>query len=230
MSHLKRLTAPRRWHIARKDQKFVIRPSPSGHQMDHVLPLLVVLRDMLHDVETAREMKLLFKQKTVLVNGVRQTNQHASIGLLDVLSLPDVDKYYRVVISSTGRLSLLPISKAESSKKIARVVGKNMIMGGKVQIALQDGRTIIADNKIHVGDSVLLHLPEGKIAQVVELKKGVPIYIVNGKASGAHGRVVDFDGTEKVVYEDHQNNRRVTLKKYVVALGEDKSLIAVGGQ
>ena len=230
MSHLKKLNAPRKWHIARRDQKFVVRPAPSGHEMSHVLPLLVVMRDVLHVVQTARELKLLFKQRQVLVNGKMQTDLKASIGLLDVLSLPDVDKYYRVVIDATRRLSLHSISKADSVKKVAKVVRKNAVIGGKIQITLQDGRTMIADNSVNVGDSAVLHLPEGKMTHVVELKKGVQIYIVKGKASGARGTVVDFDGTEKVVYDDGYGNKKVTLKSYVVALGEDKAFISVGGE
>src|SRR3989344_3550373 len=227
MSHLKRLYAPSKWHIARKDGKFIVRPSPSGHEMGQVLPLLVVMRDVLHHVQTARELRVLFKQKPVLVNGKRQDSEHASIGLLDVLSLPDVDKHYRMTLTPTGKLALISISAEESKMKIAKVIRKNVVTKGKIQATLQDGRTVLVDNTLNVGDSVLLQLPEGKATKIIELKKGVPIYITKGKASGVQGTVVDFEGTEKVIYEDQQKNRRVTLKKYVVALGEDAPLISL---
>ena len=59
----------------------------------------------------------------------------------------------------------MPVNEKESSLKLCKIKGKNL-MKGKINLNLHDGRNIITDNKeIKVGDSVLIELPAQKINQ-----------------------------------------------------------------
>ncbi len=65
-----------------------------------------------------------------------------------------------------------------------KVVGKNTIKKGKIMIRLHDGRVMLADNNIKVGDSLILSIPEFKIEKVLKLEKSAKCLIVEGKHAG----------------------------------------------
>ena len=65
------------------------------------------------------------------------------VGLMDVISMPDMNKYYRVLPSHKG-LFLSPISKEDASFKLMRVEDKTIVKTGISQIALHDGTNILA--------------------------------------------------------------------------------------
>src|SRR3989344_924484 len=118
MAHLKKLHAPWQWRISRKEKKYVIRPFPTGHKRELSLPILVVMRDLLHYVNSARELRSVFRQKGVLVDGKEIKDTHSSVGLFDVLHLPKINAYYRLLLDGNGRLQPLPIDVNESRIKI----------------------------------------------------------------------------------------------------------------
>ena len=222
MTHLKKLNAPRQWGILRKEKKYVVRPFPSGHKLELSLPILVVMRDMLHHVQSARELRHVLRQKGVLVDGKELKEIRSSIGLFDVLSLPQAKEQYRVMLGSNGKLQLSSIDAKESEMKICKVTGKRKTKGGKTQITLHDGRNFNVDEEVHVGDAVVLHLKDKKMS-IVKLKKGAYVYLTGGKHSGSHG-VLQEISKQNVVFE-HAKNRLETLKKYVTVVGEGKPLL-----
>jgi small subunit ribosomal protein S4e len=223
MGHLKRLFAPRQWNIARKDKKYIIRPFPSGHSRELSLPLLVVLRDLLGHVQSARELRHVLRQKDILVDGKKQTNERASLGLFDVLNLDGKD-FYRLMLGHAGKMELITIDKKESTIKICKIIGKRMTRGGKTQITLHDGRSLLTDKKVKCGDSVVLSLPDIKISDVLPFQKGAAVYLTKGKHAGSSGTLHDIQGTS-VMYEDKSKNKTQTLKKYVIVTGKDKAFI-----
>src|SRR3989344_7484026 len=147
MSHLKTLQAPRQWHIRRKEKKYIIRPAPGGHSKELALPLLVILRDILHLGRTAYELKKIMRMNDILIDGKKRTAPHLPVGVFDVISIPHSKAYYRMVIDLKGRIAPISISEHESSLKICKVLGKKAIVGGKTQITLNDGHTLLTDQK-----------------------------------------------------------------------------------
>ncbi len=189
-SHLKRIAAPRTWGMLdRKENKFTLRPHPSGHSMEFTLALGTVLRDYLGLAGTMAEAQKLCHANEVLVDGKRRKDRRATIGLFDVLSIPTLKKQWRVTLDAKGRLIVEELAANAAGQKVARVVGKTMLAGGKLQLNLYDGKNILVgkDQKVRVGDSVVISLPDLKVKKVLALEEGATVFLVKGKHAGATG-------------------------------------------
>ena len=57
---------------------------------------------MLGVAQTRKEGKLILAQGKVLVDGKIRKQDESPVGLMDVISLPDMNKYYRVMPSHKG--------------------------------------------------------------------------------------------------------------------------------
>ena len=147
-ARLKRKPAPKFWPIHRKELPWVVKPSSGPHSLQSCLPLTLVLRDMLQVTETRKEGKLILSEGKVQVNGIVRKQDDFPVGLMDVISMPDSNQYYRVVPSHKG-LVVSPISKEDAKYKLLRVDDKSTISGG-IQVALHDGTNMtvkVADPK-----------------------------------------------------------------------------------
>ena len=229
MSHLKRLRAPRTWNLSRKAGTFITRPSPGPHPLRRSLPLLVILRDVLGKVQSAREGKKILRAKGILIDGAAAHDLRQPIGLFDVVSIPSLNEYYRLLFDGKGRLQLVSIPSEEQAVKVCRIMRKQVIRGGKIQVTLHDGRTLLTDNAPNVGDSVVLALPGGTLTKVLKLMPNTPLYVVEGKRRGSQGAMQQFKGA-RVMNEDAQHRVIETLKEYVMAVGETKPLVTITGE
>ena len=115
--HLKRLAAAKTWPIMRKTSKFITRPRPGGHSHEMSMPLNVVIRDMLKYCETAKEAKAIVKNKTLLIDGKRTTDERRPLGIMDTLSIPETKEAYRMLVNTKGKLYLKAITQEKSSLK-----------------------------------------------------------------------------------------------------------------
>ena len=73
------------------------------------------------------------------------------------------------------------------NKKTFRVTSKTTIKGNKTQIGFHDGRSLISDEKVNVGDSCLMQVPEQKILEVIKLEKGCQAIVTKGVNAGQIG-------------------------------------------
>ena len=226
MIRLKRLCAPPTWDIQRKGSVFITRPHPGGQTLSLTLPLQLVIRDVLGHTQTARETRRLLHAGEVLVDGKKRADARYAVGLFDIVSVPTVKKQYRMVLNVKGKLTTVAIPDNEAALKICKVVGKHSMKGGKVQVSLHDGRTLLIEKQIHVGDSIVLRMPEIKIEQVFELKKDAYIYLIKGKRAGNHGLLREISGN-RIMYQDKEGNNVETLKKYAIVIGQNKPMMTV---
>lgn len=238
-ARLKRKPAPAFWQIHRKDLPWVAKPSSGSHSLQECLPLTLVLRDMLGVAQTRKEGKLIIAQGKVLVDGKIRKRDESPIGLMDVISMPDANKYYRVMPSHKG-LVLAPISKEESNFKLVRVENKTIVRNG-VQIALHDGSVIlikVADPKNPVEvtyntfDILKVTYPEKTVTETLKTKEGNLAVITGGKNIGKIGRIVEIEKTEAkkrrqalVVIEDAKGTRYQTILNFVFSIGEATPMI-----
>ncbi len=220
-ARLKRKPAPAFWPIHRKELPWVIKPSSGSHSLEKCLPLTLVLRDILGVAQTKRESKLILAQGKVLVDGKVRKKDDFPIGLMDVISMPDMGKYFRVMPSHKG-LILSPISKEESNIKLFRVEDKATVHNG-VQIALHDGSNLL----IKVADP-----KNPQEVQSLKTKVGNLAVITGGKNIGKQGKIVEIEKTEAknrhqalVVIEDSQGARYQTILDFVFSIGETEPLI-----
>jgi small subunit ribosomal protein S4e len=238
-ARLKRKPAPAFWPIHRKELPWVIKPSSGSHSLEKCLPLTLVLRDILGVAQTKRESKLILAQGKVLVDGKVRKKDDFPIGLMDVISMPDMGKYFRVMPSHKG-LILSPISKEESNIKLFRVEDKATVHNG-VQIALHDGSNLlikVADPKnpqevtYETFDIIKVTYPEKQVVQSLKTKVGNLAVITGGKNIGKQGKIVEIEKTEAknrhqalVVIEDSQGARYQTILDFVFSIGETEPLI-----
>jgi len=208
---LKRQMAPLFWGIARKSKRFVITVRPGSHPKNNSIPTAVFLRDTLKIVTTLREAKSAIYGGKVSVDGVKRKSLHHSIGLMDVVELENIPDVYRLVPQDGQVLKPLKIDQSEKTKKLSKVTSKTSIKDGKTQLGFHDGRSMISDTTVNVGDSCLIEIPKQKILDVVKLEQGCQAIIIRGVNAGQIGTI------DKIEEGTFSLPRRVLL-----ALGERK--------
>ncbi|QQG39235.1 MAG: 30S ribosomal protein S4e [Candidatus Woesearchaeota archaeon] len=207
-NHLSRLAVPRSWTIKqRKGIKFITRPKTGPHSLETSIPLIIVLREMLNQATTTREVKKILNDKKVLVDNKVRGDHKYPIGLMDTLSFPSINKYYRMLMNKRGKFYLKDISKEESLLKPYKISKKNIINGKKIQLTFFDGKTkIVNDNSYKVGDTIVINLENNEIKSHIKLQKGASVYLTNGRHIGT------FHVVEEVkVSKDLQPNK-ITFK------------------
>jgi small subunit ribosomal protein S4e len=238
-SRLKRKPAPSFWPIHRKELPWVVKPSPGSHSLENCLPLTLVLRDILGVAQTRKEGQLILAQDKVLVNGKIRKKDDSPVGLMDVISIPEMDKYYRVLPSHKG-LVLAQISKEESNTTLVRVEDKTPVHNG-VQIALHNGGNMlikVADPKnpqevtYETFDILKVTYPEKQVVQSLKTKEGNLAIITGGKNMGVQGKIVEIEKTEAkkrrqalVTIEDSKGARCQTILDFIFSIGEAEPLI-----
>ncbi|AJW70960.1 30S ribosomal protein S4e [Nitrosopumilus adriaticus] len=186
---LKRQMAPQFWGINRKSKRFVITVKPGPHKKSHAVPSAVFLRDMLNIVTSLREAKSSIYSGKIKVDGIVRKSLHHAIGLMDVVELENVSEVYRLVPTEEKLLQPIKINESEKSKKLVRVTSKTTINKGQTQIGFHDGRSIISDSKVSVGDTCLIQIPEVKILEIIKLEVGSHGLVTRGNNTGKVGKI-----------------------------------------
>lgn len=234
--HLKRLAAPGHWQIRRKEHPFTIRPSPGGHPLEESIPLAIVVRDMLKLTTTSRETRRVIARGAVKVDGLVRKNYKHPVGLMDVVEIPEIKTWYRMVPSSQHLLTIHAIPKGEVGSKLCKVVGKTTVAKGNIQLHLHDGRNIlipVKDPKVKPkpeyssGDTLLISIPKQVIQTRIPLKEGVMAIITGGVHTGFVGTLEKIDSEIKLgTIKGVDGTTFQTSMRYVFAIGEDKPLIS----
>ena len=208
---LKRQMAPQFWGITRKDKRFVITVKPGPHKKNYAVPTAVFLRDMLKIVTSLREAKAAIYAGKVKIDGVTRKSLHHAIGLMDVIELENVPDIYRLVPTEEKLLKPIKINESEKTKKLVRVTSKTTTNKGKLQIGFHDGRSIISDSNVSVGDTCLLQIPDQKILEIIKLEAGCQGLVTRGVNAGQIGKI-----------ETVEEGTFILPKRVVVILGERK--------
>ena len=228
---LKRQMAPLFWGITRKDKRFVVTVRPGSHSKNASIPSAVFLRDMLKTVNTLREAKFAIYGGKVTVDGVKRKSLHHGIGLMDVIELDGLKEIYRLVPKDGTLLQPIIIKATEKSKKLVRVKSKVSIKHGKTQIGFHDGRSLIDETKVSVGDTCILQVPEQKILDVIKLEKGVLGLIIRGANVGKIGSITEIkEGTfvlpKRVIFKLEDSEIEIPAEM-IMPVGKDKPVIGV---
>ena len=228
-NHLKRFAAPRTWAIERKRTKFIARPMPGPHPFKQSIALGVVLSELLGYTKTSKELNLILTNGEVLIDK-KSRKAKFPVGFMDVLELPKLKEYYRIVYTDIGKLKLMKVDKDDADVKILKVIGKNNLKGGKTQINLNDGRNMLTGKeKYNVGDSLLVELGNKKIKDHFKLEKGYTAYLTGGKHIGYVGKIKSIEakhGLHKPKILLEVNGEEIeTLKDYAFVVGKDKPAI-----
>ena len=226
-NHLKRLSAPRSWHVKRKGITFMTRPLPGGHTKDHSMSLTSVMRTLLKVAKTSKEVKYILNNKTVLVDGKRRKEPKFPVGLMDVITFPDLKESYRMTMDNKGRLVCMKTSDKEAGFKLSRIRSKTKLSKGKTQLNMLDGRAIIVDKDTYkTGDVLALELPSQKIKEHLKLDKKQSVLLIGGKHAGESGKIEEIK-ENKLIYKNKDNEMIETLKKYAFVIGGAEPLIKI---
>lgn len=228
-THLKTKAAPKTWRIPRKVITFTARPNPGAHSYSMGLPISLILKNFLKIAKTTKEAKYILSNKSVLVDGKKVRDVKFQVGLMDVLSLPDMKQSFRILLNKKGNLYLLPIDDKESNYKICKVMGKTILKGKKEQLNLHDSKNILSKNKIKVGDSLIFTFGKGA-GDALEFKEGATIYLIGGSHIAHTGLLKSVIpgrfGKDEILIESNGKEIR-TLKKYAFVIGDKSAKIKI---
>ena len=223
--------APLFWGITRKEKRFVVTVRPGSHGKNTSISSAVFLRDMLKIVKTLREAKYAIYNGKVIVDGIIRKSLHHGIGLMDVIELDGLKETYRLVPKNGILLQPIIIDSVEKTKKLVQVKSKTTIKNDRTQIGFHDGRVLIDDTNVSVGDTCVMQIPEQKILSVIKLEKGVQGLITRGVNAGKIGMIDEIkEGTfilpkrVNITLEDRQIEIPVNL---IMPIGKEKPVIQI---
>ena len=228
---LKRQMAPLFWGITRKNKRFVLTVKPGAQSKHASIPIAVFLRDTIKTVTSLREAKSVIYSGKIKVDGVMRKSLHHGIGLMDVVELEGSNKTYRLVPQNGTLLKPIEIDDAEKTKKFVVVKSKNTIKNGKTQIGFHDGKTLIDETSVSVGDTCVMQIPEIKILEVIKLEKGMNCLIIKGVNAGKIGKIDEIKkGTFSIPksIDITLDDRKIEIPaKLVMPIGNDKPVVTI---
>ena len=235
---LKRLNTPSHLQIKRKHGKFFVKASPGPHPSRYCLPLLHILRDLLKIVDTHREAKKLIGLGYIKVDGKIVRNKSFPVGLMDVISIEQLNKRYRILPDSHHGLILNEISEEASHYKLCRINNKTTVKGGHIQLNLHEGKNIIIrvqdpknpkEDVYKRMDVLKITIPEQEINKLIKFKEDNLAIIMSGKNIGQVGKIISilkrFGPKASTVSIQHNGSHTETLYDYTFVIGEENSEI-----
>jgi len=239
--HLKRLPAPTFWPIHKKEFKWVIKPKPGPHKKDRSFPLLLILREVLGLAKNRKEADRILSENHIKVDGVIRKKDTFSVGLMDILDIPIIEKSYRILPLRRKGLGLHVIDGKEKDFKLCKIMNKTIVKGGISQLNLHDGRNILlrkSDPEKITGDILKTHdvlkieIPNSQILDHLSFDVGVFAIVENGKNIGRWGKVIAIEKKESlrpsiVTLKDLEDDQFKTILDYIFPIGRTEPWISL---
>jgi small subunit ribosomal protein S4e len=235
--HQKRLTAPNAWCIAKKANKFITKTAPGPHTMA-AMPVSVWLRDHMGIARNMKEIKKILSSRSVIVNGKPARDPKLGIGVFDIISIPAMQKHYRILLDKKGNLVSIEITEDAAKTRLCKIRNKTEVKGGKVQINLRYGANLIADHSYRPRDSVVLSLEESNRFAIVDhfpFATGYVAMVIGGRHSGKVGRIFEITDAagsipNKVILDELETGTRFdTIDAYVFMVGKEEPAVKEWG-
>ncbi len=229
--HSKRYGSPTKmWGIPTKEYHWAPKSSAGPHPADRSVPLIVVIRDILDYTNTSREAKRILAERKVEVDGKVVTDRNRPIGLMDVVSIPELMENYRVLFDQKGKIRLKAIDESETGWKLVRIVDKTTLKSGITQYNLHDGRNIQREDEdgYDTKDVLKLEIPSQKVLESYEFKEGMMALITGGKHIGEIGKIKECEtirGSQQNFV--HFESGITTIEDYVFVIGKDTPVIEI---
>lgn len=227
--HQKRLSVPKSWPVARKEQQYTVKADAGPHGEAGV-PLLILLRDVLGYADSKKEARYALEQGSVLVNGELPSDVRRPVGMFDIISFIEREEYYRVFPGEGGRLALTPIDAEDTDGKLGKVTDKRHISGGQIQLGLHDGQTLLTDEEsISCDDSIIVATEGDEILAHFPYEEGALVTAVQGRHAGEIGTVEEItissgsspNGVTVAQGDADDTNGFETVEEYVVVIDEN---------
>jgi len=237
-NHLKRLNSPGSWRIAKKTNTFVSKTAAGPHNAS-AMPMAVWLRDHMGIALSMREVKRVLKSRAVLVNGAVCTDPKMGVGVFDIIALPSIDKYFRILRGKRGDIVSIPITAEAAQSRLCKIADKTIVKGGKVQLNLRYGANVIVDTQDYKPkDSVVLSLMSENKFEITDhfpFAEGNMAMVIGGRHSGKIGKITKIDVTlgstpNHVTFEEGDTGEVFdTIENYVFMVGREVPAISEWG-
>lgn len=237
-NHMKRLTSPTGWRIAKKDNKFVIKTVPGPHNKNS-MPMAVWLRDHMGLALNMKESKKILKDGSVILNGVQCTDPKLGIGVFDIISTPKTDKHYRILRDKKGDYVSIPITAEDAKTRLCKIANKTIIKGGKTQLNLRYGANLITDSKDYKPKDSLVVGLEGddrfKVIDHFPFAEGNVAMVIGGSHSGKIGRITKIEtipgsiSNRVFLKDDESGNEFDTIEEYTFIIGTKEPAVKEWG-
>lgn len=240
--HLKRKPAPKFWPIHRKEAVWTVKPRPGPHPLSRCIPLTLVIRNILELAKTRKEAKTIISQGKIIVNGKTQREELFPIGLMDIVSIPEIEKAYRILPSEKG-LFLHPIEPDEAEFKLCRIEDKTVVRDGHIQLNIHDGTSTLIrvenpkkpeEDVYQTLDTLKLSISDQEVIGHLKLTVGASAIFVGGKNIGKYGKVTAIEEKPNqkrrdllVTIEDKNGNQFQTTLNFVFVLGDTEPSISL---
>lgn len=234
----KRISAPKIWPIYRKENKWTVKSRPGPHGAQESLPLMILIREILKYCNTSREAKLILSEGNIKVDGKIRKDHRFPLGLMDVIEIPKLGKFYRILPLPRKGLRPIPIGGEEASYKLCQIKNMVTVKGGHLQINLHDGRNIlfrVEDPKASpkalipykTRDTLKISIPSQQILGHIPFREGSLAIVIDGKNMGFQGKIKEiiprFGPHASVVsLEAADGTLFETALDYVFPIGESK--------
>lgn len=226
--HLKRLTAPHHWMLAKSAGKFAVHPSTGPHKLRECLPIMVFLRDRLKYALNAGETLAIVKKRLVKVDGKVRTNPRYPAGLMDVVELGKSNEMFRIIYDCKGRFVVHRIEAKEATFKLLRV--NQYIIGAKgvPHVVTHDGRTInFVDPSVRVNDTLKYNIKTGEVESYIKFRVGNVAMVTAGGNVGRVGIITKIEqqmaSFDIVHLKDTAGSEFATRIMNVFVIGENES-------
>ena len=202
---------------------------------------MIIIREILGYARTAKEAIRIISTGKVKIDGVVRRDHRFPVGLMDVLQIKGADQVFRVLPKPNRGLIPTPISEKEAGFKLCKILGKRNIEGGKIQINLHDGRSLIlpvqtgrqkTDVEYAPGGAMQLGLPKQNLMGVVPFQTGAVGLVIDGRNQGIFGKITTITpGTHarpRIVKIETSTEAFDTPAEYVIPVGTQSSLVGLG--
>ena len=198
--------------------------TPRGpHRKAESIPLGRIMINLGYADKT-REAHAIIVGGMAQVDGVVRKDKNYGVGLMDVVSIPKVKKDVRLVTSKAG-IVLKDIDPKEAKIKPCKIIGKRTLPGGKTQLTLHDGTTILCDKKVAVNDTAVLESPGRKLMEIIPYETGNQAVIVSGRHRGYKGELKEVVKGTAARGSLTKVGDIQTLTEYVFVIGRDKPVV-----
>jgi len=212
---------------------------PGPHPKNACLPLAIVLRDILKVVNSKRELKYILNNQEVKVDGRTRKELNFPVGLMDVIEIPKIDKFYRIIPFEKKGLLPLEIESSEKDFKLCKIINKTMLKGKVLQLNLHDGRNILINqsdseegeevlnpNDFKTKDTLKISIPDQTILDHYKFEENKIGLVVKGRFIGKLGKIseifVRFGPNASIVTLEELGEPFQTLLDYVFVIGRTK--------
>ncbi|WOF15506.1 30S ribosomal protein S4e [Methanoplanus sp. FWC-SCC4] len=238
-NHIKRLNAPTGWRIAKKQNVFITKTAPGPHNKN-AMPMVVWLRDHTGLALNMKEVKKILSSRSIIVNGKVCTDPKMGLGVFDIVAIPKMEKYFRILRNKKGDYVSVDISEEDAKTRLCKIADKTIVKGGKIQLNLRYGANILVDSQEYKPkDSVVLNIAEGDghftVVDHFPFAEGNVAMIIGGRHSGKVGKITKINvipgsiSNRIYLVEEKSGEEFDTVEDYTFMVGKSESVIKEWG-